>query len=310
MVPLIIVIVITLLLAPIGLVWWRERLTPQDLGAATGGTYISQDGYAIWYADEGPPERIPVVLVHGFAGWSFCWRAQRAALRAAGHRIITIDLLGCGASARAATPLYSTEAHAGFVVAVLDACRATHVILIGHSFGGRVAMQIALLHPERVVALAAIAPEAYATERPAIARWVGAPLVGFALTFYATMPRLVRTGLNFSVQRKECLTEEVVAGYAQPLFVRGSVVSQVWQARSPKDGARPVPLELGAIRCPTLLIWGEHDPIIPAEHGRRLVATLPDAQLQIIPAVGHLPYEEDPEMTNLALLRFLEERRV
>jgi pimeloyl-ACP methyl ester carboxylesterase len=228
----------------------------------------------------------------------------------AGYRVITLDLLGSGASERAQGPVYSTESHAQIVLALLDGLAVRQAILIGHSFGARVGMQIAINDPERVAALVAIAPEAFATERPTVARAVAAPLLGYALTYYATAPALTRTGLKLAVKHEQCLTEALVAGYARPLYVRGSVLSQIWQAKSPKDGARPVPQHHADVRCPTLIIWGADDPIFPAEHGRTLVGVLPDAALTIIDDVGHIPHEENEHVTMSTILAFLAERGV
>jgi pimeloyl-ACP methyl ester carboxylesterase len=296
--------------APYLLTAQREHLEPRDLGAAIGGRYLRAGGYEICYTDEGPPDRMPIVLLHGFASWSFSWRNQRTALLQAGYRVITLDLLGSGASERALGPVYSTASHANCVLALLDGLHVLQAIIIGHSFGARVGMQIAINSPARVAALIAIAPEAYATERPSVARTMTIPVVGYALTSYATAPALVRTGLKLAVKHDQCLTDTLIAGYARPLFVRGSVLSQIWQAKSPKDGARPVPQHHADIGCPTLLIWGADDPIFPAEHGRQLVRAIPDATLTIIDNVGHIPHEEDEPPTMAAILGFLAERGV
>ena len=85
----------------------------------------------------------------------------------------------------------------------------------------------------------------------------------------------------------------------------GTTLAQVWQARSPKDGALPVPQHLGAIRQPTLIIWGAADPVFPAADAGRLAASLPNATSRVVPGAGHLPHEEaEPEVT-AAIVGFL-----
>ncbi|GAB4122514.1 MAG: alpha/beta fold hydrolase [Roseiflexaceae bacterium] len=275
----------------------REQIDPQDLAAGVGGRYARAHGYAIWYDDTGPRDRTPIVLLHGFAAWSFTWREVRQALLDAGQRVIRIDMIGCGASERVAAPAYSTHSHAEIVLSVLATLGVQQADLVGHSFGGRVAMQIALLAPTRVGKIVAICPEAFVSERPPIAALVGMPLFGFALSVYTTDPSLVRTGLGMVIRRDQWITPAVLEGYAAPLRVRGNALSQVWQARSPKDGPLAVPHHLSQIAAPTLLIWGEHDPIFPLEHGQRLTQLLPHAQLITIGGVGHLPYEEAADET-------------
>jgi len=281
----------------------RERLNLREF--AGDDQFIWVNGYAIHYADEGPCQASPVVLIHGFASSIFTWRHTRAALLAAGYRVIAVDQLGSGASARPAEPIYSTQTQAEMVVGVLDALGVRRAHFVGHSFGGRVAMQIALLAPERVQSLVAIAPEAFATARPAIARLVRLPIIGYILAFYSTSPLLVRSGLQLVSSGKAWITSEVVKGYAAPLHVRGSALAQVWQARSPKDGQMPVPHHLNAITSPTLLLWGESDPIFPAEDGVKLTRILPAATLRLFKDAGHIVHEECAEQTNHAILEFL-----
>jgi pimeloyl-ACP methyl ester carboxylesterase len=281
----------------------RERLNLREF--AGDDQFVWVNGYAIHYTDDGPREAPAVVLIHGFASSIFTWRHTKAALLAAGYRVIAVDQLGSGASARPAEPIYTTQTQAEMVVGVLDALGVRRAHFVGHSFGGRVAMQIALLAPERVQSLVAIAPEAFATARPAIARWVRLPIAGYILAFYSTSPLLVRPGLQFVSSGKAWITNEVVKGYAAPLYVRGSALAQVWQARSPKDGQKPVPHNLNAITPPTLLLWGEKDPIFPADDGVKLARILPAATLHLFENTGHIVHEERVEQTNHAILEFL-----
>lgn len=299
-------------LALVGSVVWgayvltplRERLNLREF--AGDDQFVWVNGYAVHYTDDGPHDAPVVVLIHGFAASVFTWRHIKAALLAAGYRVIAVDQLGYGASARPAEPIYTTQTQAEMVLGVLDALGVRQAHFVGHSFGGRVAMQIAILAPERAQSLAALAPEAFATGRPGIARWVRLPILGYVLAFYSTSPWLVRAGLRFVSAKHDWITHAVVKGYAAPLYVRGSALAQVWQARSPKDGDRPVPHNLAAITQPTLLLWGKRDPVFPASDGNRLARILPTARLHVFAEAGHIVHEECPEATWRALLDFLE----
>ncbi len=281
----------------------REHINLRDL--AQDDCFVWVDGYAVHYTDEGDRHHPPVVLIHGFAASTFGWRRVRQALRANGYRVIAVDLLGYGASARPAEPIYTTETQARMVLGVMDQLGVPQAHLVGHSFGGRVAMQVALLAPQRVRRLALLAPEAFATDRPAIARWLRVPVLGYALAFYSTSPLLVRSGLRWVTRRHDWITPEALRGYTMPLRVRASALAQVWQARSPKDGALPVPHHLAHIAHEALILWGERDPVFPARDGVRLRHALPRAELVTLPDVGHLAHEEHPDATIAHLLRFL-----
>lgn len=294
-----------LLGAPLGLARLRERLAPREL---TGEGHFAQVcGYTLHYTDEGPRDGPPVLLLHGFAAWAFTWRHLRPALARAGFRTLSLDLLGSGASERPARPVYTTQTQAELTLGLLDTLGLAQAHLVGHSFGGRVALQIALEAPRRVRSLALLSPEAFATQRPPVARWLRVPLLGYALAFYSTAPALVPTGLRMVTRQHAWLTAAALAGYAAPLRVRGSAAAQVWHARSPKDGPRALPPRLGQIQAPTLIVWGEADPVFPADHGRKLADSLPNARLYRIPGAGHLPHEEAPAATIGAVLEFIKE---
>jgi pimeloyl-ACP methyl ester carboxylesterase len=292
-----------LLGAPLLLTPLRERLAPRDL--RPGGMFARLGAYEAHYTDEGPADGPPVLLIHGFAASTFGWRAQRQALVAAGFRTIAIDLLGYGASARPMAPMYATRDQSNLALALLDALGIASAHLVGHSFGGRVALQCAMVAPERVRSLTAICPEALATGRPPVAGLTALPVFGQALAFYTLAPPLVGVGLRSLTRRHAWLTPEVIDGYAAPLMVRGTAMAQVWQARSPKDGDPPVPQQLGAVRRPTLLIWGGDDPVFPVADGEKLLALLPDARLVKLSDTGHLPHEECAADVSAAILQFL-----
>lgn len=282
----------------------RERFSPREL--APQGLFRTVDGHELHYTDEGPRDGRLLLLLHGFSSSVFTWRNARRALADAGYRVIALDLLGSGASARPNGLVYDTQNQARLVAAFMRNLGLDQAHLIGHSFGGRLAMQLALIAPERVKSLALIAPEAFATRRPAVAKVVAMPVIGYPLTFYSTSPLLVRAGLAYVSYDKAWLTPDAVKGYAAPLYVKGSVRAQIAQSRSPKDaGDLSVPGNASRIAQPTLLLWGERDPIFPASDGERLAAQMPLARLTVIRNAGHVLHEENPEATLDALLAWL-----
>lgn len=283
----------------------REYAAPEQLPGAQH--FATVDGFSIHYTDEGPRTGPPVLLIHGFGGATWTWRKERVALADAGFRVIAIDLLGSGASERPTAPIYTTHLQAQLVLGLLNVLGVHSVQLVGHSYGARVALQTAILAPERIRSLALLAPEAFAYKRPPVAQWLKVPALGYALAFYSTTPQLVPTGLKMVSKQHDWMTPSAVAGYAAPLYIRGSAAGQVWQARSPKDGAQPVPDNLASIQQPTLLIWGGDDPVFPAADGQKLASILPHAELHVLPAVGHLPHEEAGEETVKHLLTWLQD---
>ncbi len=243
----------------------RERLMPANLAS---GQRIAIGGHDIHYVDEGPRDGQSIVLLHGFASSVYTWRLLRPVLASAGYRVIAIDQLGNGASDRPADIAYTTQQQAETMANTVAAIGIKRAHWIGHSFGARLAMQIALFHPGNVQSLTLLAPEAFATKRPAIARIVALPLIGYPIAFFSTSPRWVRTGLRMVSAGTHWLTPDVVAAYAAPLRVAGMVDAQIAMSCAPKDDDRqPVPHNHASIAQPTLVIWGERDPVFPVSDG-------------------------------------------
>lgn len=284
-----------LLIVPFVLIYLREQRDTTQLLTAEARLFTYQ-GNSIAVSEYGQGD--VVVLLHGFAGWSDTWAEMITRLVARNKRVIAIDMIGAGASSRSTNPSdYTTDAQARMMLAILKQLGVVTATAIGHSYGGRVALQMALLDPVCIQKIIAIAPEAYATDRPPMAKLVVVPVVGFALAFWSTSPSLIGVGLRSVSKRKEWVTLAEIHRYAAPVRVKGHLRSQITQSAAPKDGDMPVPRHLSRITCPVYLIWGDGDPVFPASHGLALVEHLPDAHLAIVPNCGHVPHVEAADET-------------
>ena len=284
-----IIILILLCGAPFVLIRWRETSTIQQL-LGTQGRHIVINGNHVAVYDQGSGP--VVVLLHGFGGWQATWGRVQPALQAAGYRTIGIDAIGAGASSRSPHKHdYTTEAQARNVIAVLDALGIDNATILGHSYGGRIALQTAILAPERVNRIIGLAPESLAKERPPIAKIVTIPIFGYALAFWSTAPSLTGAGLKAVSKRPQWVVPRQHE-YARPVRVQGHLAGQICQSSAPKDGIKPVPEFYKTITCPVFLIWGDRDPVFAISTGTTLVQNMPDAHLAVIPNTGHVPHEE------------------
>ncbi len=247
-------------------------------------------------AGEGPL----LVLLHGIASTAETWAPVVEAL-AARHTVLAPDLLGHGESAKPRGD-YSLGAHASGVrdlVAALGYDRAT---VVGHSLGGGIAMQFAYQFPERVERLVLIGSGGLGREVHAMLRAATLPgselvlaLVGGAwlrATGGAVGGVLARFGLR---------TGEDLAGVATGIGSFADADARaafVHTARAAIDaGGQRVSatdrLYLAA-DLPTLIVWGERDPIIPVAHGRAAHAAIPGSRLEVFEGAGHFPHREAP----------------
>ena len=289
-----IIILILLCGAPVVLIRRRETSTTQEL-LGTQGRHISINGNQVAVYDQGSGPAI--VLLHGFGGWQATWYRVQPALQAAGYRTIGIDAIGAGASSRSQNQNdYTTEAQARNVLAVLDALGIDNATLLGHSYGGRIALQTAILAPERVNRIIGLAPESLAKERPPIAKIVTIPVFGYALAFWSTAPALTGAGLKAVSKRPDWVVSRQTE-YARSVRVQGHLAGQICQSSAPKDGIKPVPAFYKTITCPVFLIWGDGDPVFAVSTGTTLVENMPNAHLAVIPNTGHVPHEESFDET-------------
>ncbi|MFN7472788.1 MAG: alpha/beta fold hydrolase [Roseiflexaceae bacterium] len=299
---------VLLLIAPYLLITSRETNDPASL-LSNDMRHVMWNGVAIAVRERGNGPVI--VLIHGFGSWLDSWQRLHHSLVGAGFRVIAIDMVGAGASTRSLNPAhYTTASQARMVLDVLESMGVGRVSLIGHSYGGRVALQMAVFAPERIIDIVALAPEVRALTRPPISKILTIPVLGYALAFWSTAPRLMRLGLASVSVRKDWLTPERVASYAAPVHVRSHLVAQITQASAPKDGDMPVPLHYRHITVPVQLIWGQNDAVFPPTDGLALVDEMQNCSIAIIPNCGHIPHEEAFNETWALLLQTFPARTV
>jgi len=214
----------------------------------------------------------PLVLLHGLAASSHWWSAvlPRLAERYACH---LLDMPRFGAA------LHPDET-AEWVGAWMDAAGLERVRLVGHSIGGATAARLSALHPELVEALALVSPVGMPS---------GRRLTGYALPLLAAV-RMATPGFLVRLS-----VDALRAGPAA--IVRGGLYAARADVRE----------QACAIRAPTLLVWGDRDPLVPfalADEWRR---ALPSARLVVLSGVGHVPMVERPQPVVEALREFLDQ---
>jgi pimeloyl-ACP methyl ester carboxylesterase len=254
-----------------------------------------------------------LVLVHGITGSGRTWDGVIRRL-AREHTVIAPDMLGHGQSAKPRGD-YSLGAYASAVRDLLAALGHDRATVVGHSLGGGVAMQFAYQFPERLERLVLVSSGGLGREVNLILRAATLPgseivlpllCANRVVTTGAALGRLLRrTGLAFGPD-----LEETARGFAS-LGDAGARQAFIQTARGIIDiGGQRVDAtdRLYLARAvPTLLVWGEHDPMIPAEHGRRAHALMPGSRLLVLPHAGHFPHRDDPDEFIDALTDFIAE---
>lgn len=272
-----------------------ERLPPDEL--------IEVGGTRVHVIDRGPRDATAVVFLHGFGASAYSWRKVTAELPEL--RTVALDLYGFGYTERpVGVPPYTREGQVELVRGVLDELRLVRVHLVGHSYGGAIALTFAARHPERLHSLTAIDaahPEYPRWRRRAIAGL--RPVTGLYLRTWALRRLSVRRALETSVWDDALVTPELVTAYLDRLAVEGAGRAY-YGVTAPVEDPGPV-VRLDGIEVPVLSLWGVEDTVIPIDTGRRATAEIPCHRFVPLPDTGHLPMEERPEAVAGALRDFV-----
>ncbi len=258
-------------------------------------TNIHGHRVAYRHCGEGPA----IVLVHGITARSWTWRAVAPRL-AEKYTVLAPDMLGHGESAKPRGD-YSLGAYASGIRDLMMLLGIERATFVGHSLGGGVAMQLAYQFPERCERLVLVSSGGLGRDVSLLLRAATLPgseivLPVLASTGLLEVGRRVGAGLSAIGLRPATDVEEIARGHASLhdpdargafLHTLRSIVDPGGQRVDARDR-----LYL-AEAVPSLLVWGERDPIIPAAHAHAAHAAMPGSRLELFAASGHFPHIDD-----------------
>ena len=258
--------------------------------------FIDVDGVRVHYQEAGDVRAPAMVLIHGFASSTLVWSKVFLKLAAAGFRVIALDMLGYGYSAKPRQAEYTIDSQAKLLLRLLDALGIPRAIVVGSSYGGAVAATCALDCPDRVEQLILVGT--VNNNRPLafmLMRLFGSPVFGDVVSpLLIGSRRLLRQRMKRVYDRHSwVLDERRVDARHLPLRAASTHRAIIRTVRG--WDAERISREAHLITQPTLLIWGETDREIPVADGERLHAEIPGSRLIVISNCGHLPHEEYPE---------------
>jgi pimeloyl-ACP methyl ester carboxylesterase len=267
--------------------------------------FLDIAGMTIHLRDEGlKSDKEPIVLIHGTSASLHTWDGWVDELKAH-RRVIRFDLPAFGLTGPDPTNNYTIEHYADVVVAVLDKLNVNKSVLAGNSLGGYIAWATAVMYPNRVSKLILVDASGYPFESESV------PLA-FTLSKNA-----LTNGILTNVLPKSLVEKSVKNVYGNPALVTDELVERYYQLTL-REGNRaalkerfkqtipgPLAKEIKTINVPTLLIWGRKDHLIPLDLGLKFEQDIKNSQLIIFDDLGHVPHEEDPQITVLAVKQFL-----
>jgi pimeloyl-ACP methyl ester carboxylesterase len=258
----------------------------------------------------------PIILLHGFGSSLEQWRDNVADL-AQHHTVYALDLLGFGDSQKAAT-VFNTDLWSAQVHDFWQAWIGRPVILVGHSLGALVALNNAVIMPEMVERLIMLTLPAAREEllsgwmevmSRTVERLFSTPLLIRPIFQIFRRPNIIRGALRGIYQRSHRVDEALVRQFVKPTEDAGAARTLCYLVRSrtelqfTPETQKLVP----QLTMPTLLLWGAADKVIPLSWGQQVAPLNRQVTLQVIPGVGHCLYDDEPEIINQAMLRWLQQ---
>jgi non-heme chloroperoxidase len=251
------------------------------------------------YIEQGLASGVPVLLVHGFAGSLDSFQPVLEQLPTSLHAF-ALTLRGHGEASKPETG-YTIDILAADVLAFMDALGLTSAAIVGHSMGSAIALRLALDHPRRVRSLVLVGAtplepggaDAQAFWESTVSK-LGDPID----------PALIRDFLE-SLHARPIPQERFELTLRNCLDVPARVWKATWKGRIDGTGLSG---DLGEIKAPTLIVWGNQDQRAPRHKQEALVAGIPDARLRVYAGVGHEPHVEVPEQLASDIAAFVVEK--
>jgi pimeloyl-ACP methyl ester carboxylesterase len=238
------------------------------------------------YAEVGQGEIL--IILHGWGANSSYWAPVMEKM-AADYRIIVPDLPGFGETS---TPgeAWSSNEYVDFLVNFIEKLHLNSFYLIGHSFGGALALKLAVSHAEKVKKLVLCDPAVIRGERLSLRQTASKFIADFAPTYLKKLP-FYRLGER-AVYR--------LAGVSD-YYRANPTMREIFKKVINEDLKHLAP----EVRKPCLLVWGENDKATPLADAFILNDLIKDSQLKIIRDVGHNPYRKKSEQFVKAVTAFL-----
>jgi pimeloyl-ACP methyl ester carboxylesterase len=257
--------------------------------------YADVDGHRICYMETGHEHPETLVFVHGWSGNLLNWWDQYEELGQRYH-VLIFDIPGHGKSSRDPNVDYELDLYVDTTLGLMDERGIDHATLIGNSMGGSIVTLLAARHPERVDSMIiADSTGSGHNGRAGFARFAATP---------GTIKGVV-TGKHYpDSSEKDRARADFVRSFV------GTVEAEPY-LRMLVDLLRPSMDRIGSeefskIDVPTLIIWGDHDHIMPPKGAAVFDESIRNSELYWVEGGRHTPHMENPVEFNCVVLGFLE----
>lgn len=271
----------------------------------SGDFWAEIDGQRMHYqrAGFGPP----LLLIHGLLGGSFCWRFNITDI-AAKRTVFAPDLPGMGLSDASEATDCAMRSQAERLEIFISHNGLRDLDIVASSWGGAVALLLAARLPQiRSLVLAGpVNPWSdYGRGRIRfLSSALGARLLHWGLPFSRMLHSI---GLRRLYGDPARIRPGTLEGYSNLLLRRGRACSIISVMRNWEADLNTLREAVPRVKVPTLLVWGSLDGAVDPRSAHAMARSLASCRVEVLPGLGHLPFEESPEVFNRLVLDFIEQ---
>lgn len=233
----------------------------------------------------------PILVLHGWGRGNQSWQKVKELLEQKGYKVFGPDMPGFGTESAPKEP-WSVQNYTDWVLDFAQQNKLEKFFLLGHSFGGRIAIKLAAMHPEKIIKLiledsAGTTREKNLSFRQKLVsnfQWLG--------KIFSKLPL-------YSLFRKIAYR---LAGVRDYYLIQNQIMKETFKKVINED----LTFHLADIKMPTLIVWGEKDKIVPLNVAYFLKENIKGSQLKIFPNIGHRSHYDCPEKLTEEIIKFIQ----
>jgi pimeloyl-ACP methyl ester carboxylesterase len=273
--------------------------------------FVEIDGATVHFQEFGDHNHPTLLLIHGFTASAYVWNAVAPALADEGFHVVAVDLIGFGYSDKPSWFDYKIESQARMVSRFMDRLGIGRATIVGSSYGGAVALTLALDYAERIEKLvlvdAVINDEV--TNHP-IMKLAKIPGVGEVITPFLINSKAfmkMRMQGTLAPANHHLITKDRIESVIRPLSAKDGHNAVLQSGRN--WDANRIETDAHLVKHPTLVIWGEEDNVIPIASGEKLYNSVLNSRFVVLKDCGHVPQEEKPELFTALVSGFCRDKK-
>ncbi len=260
--------------------------------------FVEIDGATVHFQEFGDSANPTLLLIHGFTASAYVWKTVAPPLADEGFHVVAVDLIGFGYSDKPSWFDYKITSQARMIARFMDRLGIGRATVVGSSYGGAVALTLALDYAERVEKLVLV--DAVINDSPKnhpIMKLAKIPVLGEVLTPFLIDSKAfmkIRMQGTLAPANHHLITKDRIESIIRPLHAKDGH-NAVLQAGRNWDANR-IEEDLHLVNQPTLIIWGEEDAVIPIHNGETLYNSILNSRLVVLKNCGHVPQEEKSDL--------------